>query len=74
MTEKMLMHECAAMYGCVGEDTWASLCAAVRVSEGRTPRWSLRLDDDYTGESAAAFVDYCPWCGVRLDGRREEGC
>ena len=74
MTEKRLIHECAAMRGCVGEDTWASLYAAVRVSEGRSPRWSLRLNDGYTNESAAAFVTYCPWCGTRLDGQREEGC
>ena len=74
MTATRLTHECAAMRGDVGEDTWASLCAAVRVSDGRSPLWSLRLNDGYTNESAAAFVDYCPWCGVRLDGRREEGC
>ena len=78
MTGKRLTHECAAMRGDVGEDTWASLYAVVLVSEGRSPRWSLRwslrLNDRYTDESTAAFVKYCPWCGKRLDGQREEGC
>ena len=32
----------------------------------RTSEWD-NVDDDYVYEKV--YIDYCPWCGRRLDGK-----
>ena len=62
-------HECAAMRAECAEDGRSGACLTSLDGEP----WRLTLSDG-GGWFVFVGVTYCPWCGTRLDGQREEGC
>ena len=66
---ELTYHGCAAMRAAGDEDGRTSVHLAS--PDGGPWRLIIGAGD---GLYAFAVVTYCPWCGKRLDGQREEGC